>query len=152
MRIREALHALRDSGGTPSAAVALHLARCSACVEFQRFLSQLPAGLREVVDEPLAAVPSPSYDSLFVPRPRPAILRRFAVPAAAAVLAIAIGAPSAILTIRAVRERAAMRSAVGMFVSDLFSAPAVPSKAPLTSKDASRDEILDALLRELGSD
>jgi predicted anti-sigma-YlaC factor YlaD len=150
--VRGALQDLHDAGKTPQGSIADHLQSCTECAAFAAFLEGLAGELREVLDDAAARLPPPDYAAVLSrPRKKRVPGRRWALAAVAAVF-VAVAIPASLLTISAMREKAAMRQTLTIFVNDLFRTPTIEKaelsrEAPPTSSQA-----LDSLLNDLASD
>ncbi len=153
-RVRETLQDLHDAGEAPDAVARDHLLRCPDCAAFYAFLSGLPSDLRDALDAACSPPANPDYEAVFSAglarraagrREKRFSTRQIAFAAAVAAL-IALAVPASLVTVSALRERAAMQETVTAFVEDLFRSP------PVESADSGKASTLDSLLNDLAGD
>jgi len=153
--VRALLQDLADARASSAAAeglqAAAHLSRCPRCRRFQELLSDYPGRLAAALEAEVRGLPVPSL--LAAPgrperlRPHPAELRWVLPAAAAALLALAVGLPLAVVHARTLRGIRLQMSAV---VDRAYDRPLAEGVESGLIRVVDRDRLLEELDAEAG--
>ena len=147
---RALLQALADAGANP-AAVAAHLSGCPRCRRFQELLTDYPGRLAAALEAEVRGLPVPSLPSS--PgrperlRPHRSELRWVLPAAAAALLALAVGLPLAVVQARTLRGIHFQMSAV---VDRAYDRPLAEGVESGLIRVVDRDRLFEELDAEAG--